>query len=1214
MSAKNNSEINLESLTSMIYLFAKFLREVNSQKNISTKTIHIIKEDYEKITTIQQSLSDPTNQLQPYLEILHFQYNESIKRYLNEQQKTDFFELINDPILKQYMSNKKTSLDQNQQSQTDNHPDIISRFYQISNNLDQSTSSQNSELGHSLTDSKIDSKRNILKWNLESKFLNKFIINFQLYLHKIFSLEHTQSKHDEFQKELAKIKLYAENYNKIRGFDLEQIELEKENQNCIIDFEKIINTQKFRETIGQNHEFIDFCDKFQFFLKNLVLHKTQVRLRESAHNAEINVDLYQSDKTSNLKKNEDFNSQIQPSIKNKSSSIKSKMSENDIAGQVLLIDENGNLIDYENHLKTYSDNSKNHINQQLEEIHLIDEPEINSQNTNKLVNNDGLGYISLTNYQTPQNYHDLEHFSGKNTPELFLKTRIQSQSTEIHKNEEDKKRDLENVFKSTSNDHKKDHEKHQNSIVKSESEEFNIQQKRLSEKAPNINSSYSDHGSNSLQSSEIKSIEDQAKKTTEEKPKNLFIQNSNFSENESNIMPENIPPKPAQMNLEFHDGSFKAIRRNSDENKGNMSDKIQSNGKIYVQKNISNFKAEADLNLKILHDGLVSPQTNKKGSEAVLFNSFFNIDLNAMSSRNNVEKSPQTENKDEKHKNVSLQSFNESKIINNEKKPLSINFDSKEREMSDFERQKDKVENKFEQKKQENVPKTKNEGILENVNKDILISDINKSGLEKNKDFDISNDPHPKRLSDPDKNKIEQFSKTQKQTFSYHENVNLTELEKYFGSDFKKLINEKPDSPIIINETDHVYNKITRTTASFEEKPLKNEFQDIVQNQPEQKNSIRDSIQQPGSNKTANTEIEKQNQKLPLIHTSTFSNEVNYSNIKELSDFSNIMKQYDPEAEDNHEISKPDLLNEFKKLFDKMDVSHINRHKTTPDRVKFIDQNFPPLIYSVLNDFAFADYSNKRYFQWKRISNVFSKTFKIVFKCEKASSLRFYCSNEALIAVFMSFEKIGDDLIDFFVKNYERNIGRITLKSFIDDTPVFMDDFLPVQVLNGLQNDSDVFNFAHISPLFEGNEVNIFFSVLEKYCAKILGSFENLQKACFEDLLKLFSHNIEIVNLKAISLFNQTQLTNFCKEIFHDLSTPMNLIYFVNEKEKRAVHLLKTMKKEKDLYFFNLEDLSEQKSMNLAEVVSSFEKIFILTINFHSSKNVVKNPIIEPLK
>lgn len=83
-------------------------------------------------------------------------------------------------------------------------------------------------------------------------------------------------------------------------------------------------------------------------------------------------------------------------------------------------------------------------------------------------------------------------------------------------------------------------------------------------------------------------------------------------------------------------------------------------------------------------------------------------------------------------------------------------------------------------------------------------------------------------------------------------------------------------------------------------------------------------------------------------------------------------------------------------------------------------------------------------------------------------------------------------LSDYFIENYDTTEGKFTLNSFTENMQIHLDDFLPVLYNDFTSGDIENFQLAYLKPSVNTNQVNFFVPVLEKYCAKIFGSYSSL--------------------------------------------------------------------------------------------------------------------------
>lgn len=291
---------------------------------------------------------------------------------------------------------------------------------------------------------------------------------------------------------------------------------------------------------------------------------------------------------------------------------------------------------------------------------------------------------------------------------------------------------------------------------------------------------------------------------------------------------------------------------------------------------------------------------------------------------------------------------------------------------------------------------------------------------------------------------------------------------------------------------------------------------------------------------------------------------------------------------------------EFKVLEQKFDQLlkefgiYADGHASAGLSQKFLDTNFPSMIYSLIEDIKKDNKPEWKMFEWRRLSILLTQHLKVTFKNEKVNLHQQTCSNQNLFTIFQSLSKFEESLPTFFIKDYNPELGKFALKNFTDESTVFLDDFLPVQLNNLGQNSFGSFSFPFIAPLFESNEVNVLFSVLEKYLAKMFGNYELLNTAPIEMLFKYFSHAIEVVDTVKIKSFNESQKATVFREIYQDFVDPKKIVYLYQKTRAEKISYVKFMKPNETGYFILVEDTKAQNSIDEKALLSEYSKLIIV--------------------
>lgn len=200
----------------------------------------------------------------------------------------------------------------------------------------------------------------------------------------------------------------------------------------------------------------------------------------------------------------------------------------------------------------------------------------------------------------------------------------------------------------------------------------------------------------------------------------------------------------------------------------------------------------------------------------------------------------------------------------------------------------------------------------------------------------------------------------------------------------------------------------------------------------------------------------------------------------------------------------------FQKIKNKIASDTFNYQDLLVD--KFIDNSFPPVIYSLRE--IDSETGDLDFLQWKRVSNIFGQTVDFIFKPFEISFEENFRSNPFLLLIFSVLHQVENFNFNNF--SYDQEKGVVSMKCITDHTSMEMDDFIPVQMLNFQEANYSEFTYPFIEPSVANHTVNLFYTFLEKYAAKIFGSYEALQKASLLQVFKLFSYDLQEYNLKDI--------------------------------------------------------------------------------------------------
>ena len=301
-----------------------------------------------------------------------------------------------------------------------------------------------------------------------------------------------------------------------------------------------------------------------------------------------------------------------------------------------------------------------------------------------------------------------------------------------------------------------------------------------------------------------------------------------------------------------------------------------------------------------------------------------------------------------------------------------------------------------------------------------------------------------------------------------------------------------------------------------------------------------------------------------------------------LTKTSNSNNQTDKKS-DLEQINKLmlDLLGKTQKKIRAANPSAIN--------TKHVDKSFGPYSNNIITLIANDNSNNWNLFQWKRISHIYRNEFVINLQNAKVRFINADLSNTQLLTIFMSLHKFGDVLIKSWIKEFDMRNGKIILQSPVDNDLVELDDFLPIQLNNTITGDFECFTFPFVSPIEELKNINPFFCILEKYCAKVAGNYCKLGELKFDDLIKLFCSEIEKVDLNAINDFTKAQFDEFFEDLYNDSKDSSRILYFAsNNGEVKYCKFILPESKE-----FLLEDINTQKNYTLPDLKTFFDYLII---------------------
>ena len=237
-------------------------------------------------------------------------------------------------------------------------------------------------------------------------------------------------------------------------------------------------------------------------------------------------------------------------------------------------------------------------------------------------------------------------------------------------------------------------------------------------------------------------------------------------------------------------------------------------------------------------------------------------------------------------------------------------------------------------------------------------------------------------------------------------------------------------------------------------------------------------------------------------------------------------------------------------------------------------------------------------FCWKRISNTYTEDIKITFKNEGISLNALTQSNQYLPTLLFSFAKYEDKFVQSFIQELKLDKGKITLKHFIDEDSIELDDFLPIILYDNTKAEFDHFSYPFLQPNEDGDEVNIMFPIIEKYCARFVGSYERLKNLSIKELLTIFSYQIEEIDLLKIIQFNEKQKSDFLNGVISDFQDDSIIVYLSNKEGEQKFDFIKEIKTVNGESEFMIKNLEEQTICSFSQLLVFYEQMYIVRFSF----------------
>lgn len=283
---------------------------------------------------------------------------------------------------------------------------------------------------------------------------------------------------------------------------------------------------------------------------------------------------------------------------------------------------------------------------------------------------------------------------------------------------------------------------------------------------------------------------------------------------------------------------------------------------------------------------------------------------------------------------------------------------------------------------------------------------------------------------------------------------------------------------------------------------------------------------------------------------------------------------------------------EFSKLLNKFKQSHCNVVEISKP-ARYIDCSFLPCSSSVLDSWDASKLKSWRFFEWRRLSYMYPSGTIFTLKNDGFQFSDGSYSNHDLLTIMLSLQRYEASLIDKVLHDFKPQIGKFAIRSLSNGQITYLDDFVPIQACYNSVNSIDTYNFPFIAPELEGAKANILFTLVEKFCAKTVGSYQKLKEMQFDDLIKLFSLDVEEVDLSIIRDAENQLLNSFLADLYGDFKEDARIIYFVKENEN--VKFCRYIKKAN--YEFLLEDYCSQMNYSFSSIAQAYDKMVVVKYN-----------------
>ena len=300
---------------------------------------------------------------------------------------------------------------------------------------------------------------------------------------------------------------------------------------------------------------------------------------------------------------------------------------------------------------------------------------------------------------------------------------------------------------------------------------------------------------------------------------------------------------------------------------------------------------------------------------------------------------------------------------------------------------------------------------------------------------------------------------------------------------------------------------------------------------------------------------------------------------------------------DNNSVLKSFYNREFNRLLSKFKRNSFESY-VTKKSVKFVDDEFPPITDNIVKDWQNSQLKAWKMYEWRRISYLIKPDISVECLNENAELIDKNSTNPDLLTFLLSTVKFNQNFVSKFINKFDQRTGKLSLKSFIDNSVVLLDDFIPVKLNELRRGSEESISFPFISPILEGGKINIFFTIVEKYCAKKLGGYEKLAESDFNKLIQLFSKNIEFIKLDSVQNQSNNERLEFLEDLYEDYQDDNTIIYLSSSNNKKSLKFLRFLRKSNNSFAFFIEDFNEQRNCSFEEIQEDFDEINIVKFPF----------------